>query len=96
MGHGERPPLRWRLLITLSRPFMRTPEQGARTSVYAATAAELEHVSGRFLATGREARTSESSYDADLAKRLWDVSAALVGLDSARAWGVRTEGAHGR
>jgi retinol dehydrogenase 14 len=96
MGHGERPPLRWRLLITLSRPFMRTPEQGARTSVYAATAAELEGVSGRFFANGREARTSESSYDADLAKRLWDVSAALVGLDSARAWGLRTEGAHGR
>lgn len=92
MGHGERYPLSWRVLAAVSRPFWRTPEEGARTSVYVATAAELEGVSGRFFANGREARTSEASYDPDLAKRLWEVSAALVGLHSAPARSIRSEG----
>ncbi len=91
IGHGERLPLGWRVLVGLSRPFMRTPEEGARTSVWAATAAELEDVSGRFFANEREARTSEASYDPGLARRLWEVSAALVGLDSAAAPSVRDE-----
>lgn len=93
IGHGERFSLGWRVLSAVSRPFMRTPEEGARTTVWAATAAELEHISGRFFANQREARTSEASYDPALARRLWEASAALVGLDSAAARSVRIEGA---
>jgi NAD(P)-dependent dehydrogenase (short-subunit alcohol dehydrogenase family) len=96
IGHGERVSLGWRVLSAESRPFIRTPEEGARTSVWAATAAELNGVSGRFFANEREARTSEASYDPELARRLWEVSAALVGLDAALAPRVRTEGADTR
>jgi NAD(P)-dependent dehydrogenase (short-subunit alcohol dehydrogenase family) len=96
IGHGERVSLGWRVLSAVSRPFMRTPEEGARTSVWAATAAELQDVSGRFFANEREARTSEASYDPELAGRLWEVSTALVGLDAALAPTVRTEGADAR
>jgi retinol dehydrogenase-14 len=59
---------------------MKSPEQGARTSVYAATSPELEAVSGKFFANSREARTSKASYDRALAERLWTVSDQLVGL----------------
>jgi hypothetical protein len=59
--------------------------------VYVATAAELEGVSGRFFANEREARTSEASYDPDLAKRLWEVSATLVGLHTTSLRQVENE-----
>jgi retinol dehydrogenase-14 len=80
LGRGERFPLPVRLAWPLLRPLMKSPEQGARTSVYAATSPDLEGVSGRFFANSRQARTSEASYDRALAERLWTVSAHLVGL----------------
>jgi retinol dehydrogenase-14 len=80
LGRGERFPLPVRVAWTLLRPFMKSPEQGANTSVYAATSPDLEDVSGRFFANSRQARTSKPSYDQSLAERLWTVSAHLVGL----------------
>jgi retinol dehydrogenase-14 len=80
LGQGERFPLPIRVIWPLIRPFMKSPEQGARTSVYAATSPDLEGVSGRFFANSRQARTSKPSYDRALAERLWTVSAQLVGL----------------
>ena len=59
---------------------MKSPDQGASTSVYAATSPDLEGVSGKFFSNSREARTSKASYDQALAERLWTVSAQLVGL----------------
>jgi retinol dehydrogenase-14 len=80
LGRGERFPLPVRVAWPLLRPFMKSPQQGARTSVYAATSPDLEGVSGRFFANSHEARTSKASYDQALAERLWTVSAHLVGL----------------
>jgi NAD(P)-dependent dehydrogenase (short-subunit alcohol dehydrogenase family) len=80
LGRGERFALPVRVAWTLLRPFMKSPEQGANTSVYAATSPDLEGVSGRFFANSHEARTSKPSYDQALAERLWTVSAHLVGL----------------
>jgi retinol dehydrogenase 14 len=80
LGRGERFALPVRVAWALLRPFMKSPEQGANTSVYAATSPDLEGVSGRFFANSREARSSEASYDRALAERLWTVSAHLVGL----------------
>jgi hypothetical protein len=51
LGRGERFPLPIRVAWPLLRPFMKSPEQGANTSVYAATSPDLEGVSGRFLRT---------------------------------------------
>jgi hypothetical protein len=59
---------------------MKTPEQGAATSVYLASSPEVEGVSGTYFAKGRPHRSSKRSYDSTAAKRLWDVSASLVGL----------------
>ena len=82
LGRGERFPLPIRVLWALARPFMKTPEQGAKTSLYAATSPDLEGVSGKFFMNRRQARTSKASYDRALAERLWTVSAHLVGLAS--------------
>jgi retinol dehydrogenase-14 len=69
-----------RRLVPFVRPLMKTPAQGARTSIHVASAPDLEHVSGRFFAQGRLKRSSARSYDEAVAARLWLVSADQVGV----------------
>jgi len=71
-------------------PAFKTTEQGAATSVWAATAPELEGVGGRYLEDCQEAEPwrAELPYagyapyalDPEAAARLWTVSRAMVGL----------------
>jgi len=69
-----------RLLTPLATPFMRTPEQGADTSLYLAASPEVEGVTGRYFASRRARRSSRRSHDPELARRLWRVSEELTGL----------------
>jgi len=69
-----------RLLIPLVRPFMKTPAQGAATSVHLASSPELNNVSGRYFFNSRPKKSSSRSYDEAVAARLWRVSADLVGI----------------
>jgi retinol dehydrogenase 14 len=66
--------------IKIARPFLLSPERGAETPVYVATSPELEGVSGKFFSKKKEAKSSDESYDQNIGKRLWDVSAKLVDL----------------
>jgi NAD(P)-dependent dehydrogenase (short-subunit alcohol dehydrogenase family) len=68
-----------RLFVPIARPFMKTPAQGAATSIYLASAADLEQVTGRYFANSNPKRSSKRSYDEAAAARLWQVSADLVG-----------------
>jgi retinol dehydrogenase 14 len=72
-----------RLLVPLVRPFMRTPAQGAATSIYLASSPDLGQVTGRYFVNSKVKRSSERSYDQAVAARLWQVSAELVGLGGA-------------
>ena len=72
-----------RRLVPFMRPFMKTPAQGAATSIHVASAPELERVTGRFFANRKPRRSSKASYDEAVAGRLWQVSAELVGLTTA-------------
>ncbi len=69
-----------RRLVPIIRPFMKTPARGAATSIHGASAARLEPVTGRYFANSKTRRSSKDSYDEDSSARLWQVSAALVGL----------------
>jgi retinol dehydrogenase-14 len=80
---AEDPGLLQRLLVPLLMPFMKTPAQGAATSIHLASAPELAEVSGRYFAGSRPRRSSGRSYDEAAAARLWRVSADLVGLRAA-------------
>jgi enoyl-[acyl-carrier-protein] reductase (NADH) len=66
-------------------PVFRSAEHGARTLVYAASAAELDGVSGRFLFKSREYDTKPVTHDRALAERLWRLSEQLCGLAPAPA-----------
>ena len=74
---------------------MKTPEQGASTSVLLATAPELEGYGGHYFEDNHEARVVDEIYDVvygvlpyavdpEAAARLWDVSTALVDAEAAR------------
>jgi len=67
-----------RVLLPLIRPFMKSPSQGAVTSIHLASAPDLEHVTGRFFANSTARRSSDRSYDTEAAARLWQVSEDLV------------------
>ena len=75
MGFGGR------LLTVLFRPFMLSPAKGALTSVYLASSPEVANVTGKFFDKCREAATAPAAQDADAARRLWEISERLAGLE---------------
>ena len=63
-----------RFLVTFVRPFMRSPAQGATTSVCVASAPGLERVTGQYFVNSRPRSSSKRNYDETAAARLWQVS----------------------
>ena len=63
--------------------FLKTPWQGAQTTIYCAVAEELDGVSGKYFADCRETKLkTAAATDAEAAERLWNISAEMVGLSS--------------
>ncbi len=65
-------------LVTLAKPFMLTSERSARSVVRLAADPALDGVSARYFDRDKEVRSSELSYDAEVAARLWQASEALI------------------
>jgi NAD(P)-dependent dehydrogenase (short-subunit alcohol dehydrogenase family) len=66
----------------LASQFMMSPEDGAKTQIYLASSAEVDGVTGKFFEKSKPKRSSESSYDEALARRLWDLSVKTAGVPS--------------
>jgi NAD(P)-dependent dehydrogenase (short-subunit alcohol dehydrogenase family) len=64
------------------RTFGATPEEGAETSIYLASAPELAEVTGKYFERKQATPSSRKSHDEALARRLWEVSERLTGLSS--------------
>ena len=77
---AEDPVWMQRVLVPLLRPVIKSPAQGARTSIHLASAPELGQVSGSYFADRRPTKSSPGSYNLEVATRLWETSADLVGL----------------
>ncbi|XP_070576871.1 retinol dehydrogenase 13-like isoform X2 [Ptychodera flava] len=60
--------------------FVKTPIQGAQTSIYCAVAEELENTSGKYFIDCKEKECAPEGQDDAVAEKLWDVSAQMVGL----------------
>jgi retinol dehydrogenase 14 len=67
-----------RLFTPFMRPFMKTPAQGAATSIHLAAAPALEQMTGRYFANSKPRKSAKRSYDKAAAARLWHVSTDLV------------------
>ncbi len=72
--------------VRLGRPFLLTPEQGARTSIYLASSPEVEGVTGKYYDKCKAVRSNDISYDRDAQKRLWEISEKLVGIREDSLW----------
>ncbi len=71
--------------VRVIKPFILTPEKGARTSVYLASSPEVDDVSGRYFVKCRPRTPSPAAQDQAAATLLWSVSEELVGRAGAGA-----------
>jgi len=69
-------------LLFVSQFLLKSPERGARTSIYLAAAPEAAQATGAYFVNCREAKSSAISHDVAVQERLWKTSETLVGLDS--------------
>jgi len=63
----------------LAKPLMQSIEQGATTSVYLASAKQMEGKTAQYWSKMKKKKSSKISYDEQVADRLWNVSRALCG-----------------
>ena len=64
----------------LVRPFLKTPAQGAQTSIYLASSPDMDGITGQFFANRKPKTANRAAGDVDVTARLWRVSTDLVGL----------------
>lgn len=65
----------------LAAPFLLTPAEGARTSIYLASSPEVERVTGEYFVRGKIAQPSRQARDDASARRLWRLSEELSGIE---------------
>jgi hypothetical protein len=53
-------------------------EKGAETTIYLATAPELDGVTGKYFDKKAEKGAHQTAHDVDTARKLWEASAQLV------------------
>jgi retinol dehydrogenase 12 len=80
-GREVRGPMR--VGVTLARPFMLSPQRGARTIVYLATSPEVAGATGGYYVKSRPREPSPAARDDSAARRLWRLSEELTGLTPA-------------
>lgn len=60
---------------------MKSPELGAQPVLYLAVSEEMEGVTGKYYDVMTEKEPAPQALDEEVARRLWEVSQGLVGLD---------------
>ena len=61
-----------RIAFTIVRPIQISAEKGAETSIWAATAPEIEGISGKTFAKKKETESADITYDEETQDNLWD------------------------
>jgi NAD(P)-dependent dehydrogenase (short-subunit alcohol dehydrogenase family) len=62
----------------IAKWFFKSPEQGARTSLYLATAPEVAEISGRYFVNEKEQQPGAAALDDALAEQLWTSTEHLI------------------
>jgi retinol dehydrogenase 14 len=75
---AEDPGRTQRVLVPILRPFMKSVEHGAATSIHVASAPQLQDVTGCYFTNSQPHKSSRRSHDHGAASKLWHVSADLV------------------
>ncbi|XP_022606185.1 retinol dehydrogenase 14-like [Seriola dumerili] len=78
--HVHIPVLAKPLFSLLSRGLFKSPEEGAKTSVYLACSPEVDGVQGQCFADCQPQVLLDKATDRDVASKLWDISEVMVGI----------------
>jgi NAD(P)-dependent dehydrogenase (short-subunit alcohol dehydrogenase family) len=67
-------------IMSLPKLFMTSPQKGAETIVYLASSDDAKGLNGEYLEKLKVKKSSDESYNEEIAQRLWDVSVKLTHL----------------
>ncbi|MEY2988655.1 MAG: hypothetical protein RJB13_2176 [Pseudomonadota bacterium] len=67
-------------LFNAARPFLLSPEQGAKTSLYLATEDSPAQCHGAYFKNCKEVKPSQFAFNEQMSKSLWDTSIKLTGM----------------
>jgi NAD(P)-dependent dehydrogenase (short-subunit alcohol dehydrogenase family) len=71
------------MLVSIAKPFMMTPEQGAKTQIWLASSPAVEGVTGKYFNKCAETTPSRGAQEEGAPERLWALSEELTGLRGA-------------
>jgi retinol dehydrogenase 12 len=77
---GQSGSIVFRVATRIAKPFLLTPEEGARTSIYLASSPDVEGVTAEYFIKCRIATPSAKARDDASARRLWELSEKLTGV----------------
>ena len=66
------------LILLASKPFSKTPEEGAQTQLHCALAPSAELVPGAYYSDCAVSKTLKWALDEELARKLWEVSEVQI------------------
>ena len=79
-GFGQNNGVFSKILFNLSKPFMRSSEKGAETSIYLCSSPDVSDVSGQYFYNCKIAKTTFWANNQEDVDRLWDLSKELTGI----------------
>jgi retinol dehydrogenase-12 len=68
------------IIMKAGKLFLKTPEQGAQTTIYLASSAKVEGVTGKYYSNCQEKTSNKESYELNVAERLWEISERMTGV----------------
>uniref|UniRef100_A0A1B6HUV6 Uncharacterized protein n=1 Tax=Homalodisca liturata TaxID=320908 RepID=A0A1B6HUV6_9HEMI len=80
----------WKVFRFFANWFLKTPEQGAQTTIYCAVDEKAANETGLYYSDCAVATTTAMAQDDELAKRLWDTSLDMVKLTLPHPFGKST------
>lgn len=80
---GTNPPLIFKLIIGLMKPFMLDSKRGAQTSLFLASSPEVAEVSGKYFIKCKPAESGPLSRDPAVAAEVWQYTQRMIGMNPA-------------
>jgi retinol dehydrogenase 14 len=78
---GANPPILFKLLIAVVKPFMLNSKQGAEVSLYLATSPDVAQVSGEYFVKSKPAQSNPLSRDPKVAGEIWQWTEKMTGVN---------------
>ncbi|MGB6153034.1 MAG: SDR family oxidoreductase [Pricia sp.] len=71
-----------KILFWIMKPFLQSPQKGARTSIYVCTSLNIAGISGKYFRDCKEKEPKTWAKDGEAAKKLWNMSLEMVNVVS--------------